>query len=203
MTEAEWLASDDATAMIRYVRGLVSDRKLRLWACACVRRVWPLIPHELGRRAVLAVERYVDGRAKEQELRTIADAFYPCGFYNATYDHPATRAAHCPLYVERVEHAGRFALLARKRFERSGESAVQAELVRHIAGNPYRLQEAVGSWPATVVELAEALYMGEDYAFALHDALLEAGQVEVAEHFGQGAHHPRGCWAVDLILGKT
>jgi hypothetical protein len=37
----------------------------------------------------------------------------------------------------------------------------------------------------------------------LHDALLEAGHPELAEHFQQEQWHPKGCFALDLILGKT
>jgi hypothetical protein len=53
------------------------------------------------------------------------------------------------------------------------------------------------------VQLAESLYAGQDCAFALHDALLEAGHAELAEHFRQEKSHPKGCWAIDVILEKT
>jgi hypothetical protein len=52
------------------------------------------------------------------------------------------------------------------------------------------------------VQLAESLYAGQDCSFALHDALLEAGHAELAEHFREETSHPKGCWVVDLILGK-
>jgi hypothetical protein len=53
-----------------------------------------------------------------------------------------------------------------------------------------------------VVRLAEALYAGADCGFALHDALLEIGYTDLAEHFREPCH-PKGCWAVDLILGRS
>ena len=40
-----------------------------------------------------------------------------------------------------------------------------------------------------------------DAAFGLRDALVESGQSELAEHF-QEAYHPRGCWGLDMILGR-
>jgi hypothetical protein len=40
-------------------------------------------------------------------------------------------------------------------------------------------------------------------AVALHDALLEEGHAELADHFRQEAVHPKCCWALDLILGKV
>ena len=53
------------------------------------------------------------------------------------------------------------------------------------------------------VQLAESLYAGQDCAFALHDALLEAGHAELAEHFREEKSHPKGCGVVDLVLGKS
>jgi hypothetical protein len=73
---------------------------------------------------------------------------------------------------------------------------------RHISGNPYRPYRAPAHWPRTVVQLAEALHNGQDCGFALHDALLEAGHTELAEHFRQEQSHPKGCWIVDMILGN-
>lgn len=46
------------------------------------------------------------------------------------------------------------------------------------------------------------LYDGSDCAFALADALEEASQSKLAEHFRPEGWHPKGCWAVDLILGR-
>jgi hypothetical protein len=98
----------------------------------------------------------------------------------------------------------------------------QADLLRHIAGNPWRPLHiddghpdnwhvypddihAVflnGPFPATVTRLAEALYRGEDCAFALHDVLVECGQDELAQHFREPVGHPKGCAWLDAILGK-
>ncbi len=58
-----------------------------------------------------------------------------------------------------------------------------------------------GPLSASVVALANALYHGEAWAFALHDALLEDGLPELAKHFS-GERHPKGCWGLDWILGK-
>lgn len=59
------------------------------------------------------------------------------------------------------------------------------------------------SWPTAVVHLAEAVYSGADASFALHDALLEAGHPDLAQHFQEETWHPKGCWVVDMITGRT
>jgi hypothetical protein len=82
------------------------------------------------------------------------------------------------------------------------ERAWQADLLRELTGNPFRPVAAPQDLPAVVRQLAEALYAGEDCAFALHDALEEAGHAELAEHF-LAAGHPRGCWALDALLGRS
>jgi hypothetical protein len=81
------------------------------------------------------------------------------------------------------------------------EHREQAELLREIVGNPFRPATVPEAWPADVLRLAQAQNTGADCAFALHDALCEAGLPELAQHFHE-TRHPKGCWVVDLILGK-
>src|SRR5438034_4296341 len=69
VTEEEWLACADPHLMLRFIWDKASDRKLRLFACACCRRLWHLLPDKRSRRAVRTSERYADGHATEAELR--------------------------------------------------------------------------------------------------------------------------------------
>ena len=84
MNEQEWLTSEDPAAMLRcLLNGLApdevgefgyprpqrpSDRKLRLFACACCRQVWHLLTDERSRRAVEVAARYADGKATFDEM---------------------------------------------------------------------------------------------------------------------------------------
>jgi eukaryotic-like serine/threonine-protein kinase len=54
-------------------------------------------------------------------------------------------------------------------------------------------------WPAAVVELAKSFEAGQDCNFALYDALVEAGEPTLAEHFRGPWSHPKDCWALRRI----
>src|SRR5438874_4119765 len=69
MTEQEWLTSTDPTPMLRFLREQqVSERKLRLLACACCRLIWEHLPDPRSRQAVEVAEYFADGRATWKEL---------------------------------------------------------------------------------------------------------------------------------------
>ncbi len=69
MTEAEWQGGSDPYAMLDYAAGKVSGRKLRLFACAGVRRHWDQLCHDARPRAAVEVsERFADGLATAEEL---------------------------------------------------------------------------------------------------------------------------------------
>src|SRR5260370_16227312 len=68
MTEEEWLTCTDPHAMLAFLRGHASDRKLRLFAVACSRRLLPWIA-ALGRAAVEVAEDFADAVAGPDELR--------------------------------------------------------------------------------------------------------------------------------------
>ena len=84
-------------------------------------------------------------------------------------------------------------------------------LVREIVGNPFHPVTVSTAWlvwdGGTVPRLAQAIYA--DRAFdrlpVRADALEDAGctDTRLLAHCRSGGQHVRGCWAVDLLLGKT
>ena len=85
---------------------------------------------------------------------------------------------------------------------------VAVSLVRCVYGNPFRPVALDPAWRTeAVVALAAGIYA--DRAFermpVLADALDDAGctDAEILNHCRGDGPHVRGCWVVDLLLGKT
>src|SRR5690349_8425646 len=68
MTELEWLASRDPQAMLTFLRGRASERKLRLFACACFRLRPGTLAEKRDRHVVKLAERYADGEIGGRKL---------------------------------------------------------------------------------------------------------------------------------------
>ena len=87
------------------------------------------------------------------------------------------------------------------------ESANQTDILRDIFGNPFRPLSVNPTWRTfTVQQLADAIYQEQafDRLPILADALEDAGcdNAELLTHLRQPGEHVRGCWALDLVLGK-
>ena len=65
MTEQEWLACTNPDQMLDFLREKASVRKLRLFGCACCRRIWPLLTDDRSRQGVEIAERFADGLITE------------------------------------------------------------------------------------------------------------------------------------------
>jgi hypothetical protein len=196
MTEQEWQECTSARAMLEFLDTRATRRKLRLFACAFLRsRTRTADDSELDRVAWEMTTRFAEGLVNWREVQR---AWWKTAKANAF-----TMLSACTELSARSLTYVADALQSASVSEGGTDWATQQPvLLRHIIGNPFRPYAAPPSWPAPVVKLAEAMYAGEDCSFALHDALLEAGHPELAEHFRE-KEHPKGCWVVDVILGKA
>ncbi|MBN9122540.1 MAG: hypothetical protein J0I06_25905 [Planctomycetes bacterium] len=79
--------------------------------------------------------------------------------------------------------------------------------MRELFGNPFRPVPFAPEWRTdTVLALARQMYGARDFSAMpiLADALQDAGcdNDDVLRHCRDKALHVRGCWVVDLVLGK-
>jgi len=209
VTEAEWLACGDPEPMLEFLRGWASDRKLRLFAVACCRKAWAwLAGHE--KFAVIAVEEYAEGNGRIP----LTDTFRHNSLVCAVCSPNALSAA----YRTAVNASAAVATTAKGyapqadpeewRVADAAETQGQSALMRCIFGNPFRPVAADPRWlTSPVLDLARAMYDGRDFGpmTVLADALEEAGcgEPDVLAHCRGDGPHARGCWVVDLVVGKT
>jgi hypothetical protein len=235
MTESEWLTCDHPEPMLRHLRAAsvhrrkVGRRRLRLFACACVRRKWRRASDPRSRALVVAAERYADGLATASELAEAELAALEAreeGAKGLVVVGAGVRLS--PWCLNRFaelsdrshpQPAWAFALavtlipcVVRPAAAHGPEDRAQAALVRDLFGNPFRpltLDPARRS--PTVASLARAAYeerhlpSGEfdpHRLAVLADALEEAGAPgELVAHLRGPGPHVRGCHVVDLCLG--
>src|SRR5262245_48078436 len=222
MTEGEWLKGRYPGELLYFMGRKVGKRRRRLIACACCRRIWPTLGDERSRRAVEVAELFADGVANEEELAAAHRAAnwadldlnvkimnYPVRQREGPWRvwKAAVAAKHAANEYRpdvALEHA-RDAVYDGSLLDR--EHAAQAVLVRDILGNPFRPVAFDPAWRTpTAVALAQAIV--DERAFErmpiLADALEEAGCAsrDVLKHCRGKGPHARGCWVLDLVLGK-
>src|SRR5258707_7813648 len=69
MIEEEWLYCSDPTPMLKLLRGKASERKLRIFAVACCRRIWHRLLDERSRWAIEVVSEHIEGLTTTKQLR--------------------------------------------------------------------------------------------------------------------------------------
>ncbi len=230
MTEAEWLAAKDPDPLLDFLQEQpepMSERKARLFAAACCRRVWDLLPNDHCRAAIAVIERYADGAACVLELASArastlsAAGRGPAAAAAWAVHWSASRRVVPALWNVCASAAGaatRVAVdagAARTAQAWNAASAAvareQADLLREVFGNPFRTIALAPDWLAwhggIVRKLALAIHDEEafDRLPVLADALEEAGCMDAAilSHCRRPAEHVHGCWLVDLLLQKS
>jgi hypothetical protein len=97
MTEADWLSTTEPDSLLAYLQGSLSERKLRLAACACVGAVGHLLT-DRGRQAVEESKRFAD------DPRRVLDLLH--AHREATEDRIALGSAYHEARQEYDSHLG-------------------------------------------------------------------------------------------------
>lgn len=215
MTEQEWQAGTVPEIMVNFLRDRGSERKLRLFACACCRLVWDLLTDGRSRHAVETAERFADSTAGFVDLLA---ARPPAGQAIWTLTNAAARnAARAAADTARCGGfsggtAWDAAMHASNVLTRDPDlQRAHVALLHCIFGNPFRPSPvpapSVFEWEhGGIRRIAQASYderRFEDLPI-LADALEDAGcdNAEILSHCRGSGPHARSCWVIDLILGK-
>lgn len=240
MTEANWLLSTRLEDNLKRLRKEASERKLRLYACACARQLWPHFDHPRCFTAIEVAEQVADGivdfakqLAERNSMRSIAqwkawrneiewkEVARSVHLRSISRDviQPDIRKAVLTTQRSTLSAAAELALYESRRQTVSpenynaGKKAIveMEDILRHllqdIFGNPFRpVALDPASRTSTVLALAQQMYESRDFAPMpmLADALQDAGCEDeaVLGHCRSDGPHVRGCWVIDLILGK-
>jgi hypothetical protein len=229
MDMREWLAPEypNPEEMLKFLGKNASPRKLRYFAVACARRVLPARADKEMVEALDIAERFADGLAKLKDLKHAREVLTKTQSARAKRWNPlytdhirsvpawhtnreqivrgASDVVGCCAWSSTRMKSGSFVTMTYP----DREYAAQAALLRDIFGNPFRPVSLDPAWlTSDVLLLARGIY--EERAFdrmpILADALQDAGcgNDNVLNHCRDAsATHVRGCWVVDLLLGKT
>src|SRR4051794_27605778 len=78
MDETTWRTCRSPELLLGFLSGRASERKWRLFACACCRRIWDLVWEDEPRAAVEAGEALADGLLDQQTLEQARLAARQC-----------------------------------------------------------------------------------------------------------------------------
>lgn len=231
MTEDDWLTTrTKPRGMFHFIGRRCSRRKQVLLSCALSRRLWPMLIDDRLRNAIVMLERFVEGLCTEQEYHrarqdvdNVPNIFDNDGIViidgreakqyvrivtgqNTSYSLD-TSSAWCVHVVYGDVKERQIAV---------------CDLFREVIGNPFRPWTISADFAGgglvqpdgvvihrseTARQLAEGIQF--DQAFdrlpILADAVEESGVTdrELLDHLRRPDGHVRGCWALDLILGKS
>jgi hypothetical protein len=221
MTEVEWRECNNPKPMLDILVGRTSERKLRLFACACCRRIWHIVEDAAARELLEVTEAFADDLLHEAALQTSITDYHAHG--TEAFPHPIRVARSVFGFASEQRSDGRQfryaahnAALAVSRTPGfcPQELAGQACLLRCILGNPFRTITLPVVWQIrNVASLARAAYderrlpsgeLDPHRLAILADAVEEAGgSGDLVAHLRSPGPHVRGCFAVDLCLGLS
>ena len=178
MTEDEWLSARGPCAILSGVL-TASERKLRLFACGCVRHVESLLwGGEFSKRAISIAEEFSDGTQSLEELARVraevagelelypGEPIYDAGYWTCE-ENVAEASERTSFYSVNVSTRPYPSPLndAEASEARNLELAHQTVLLRDIFGNPFRPVAFDPAWrTSTAVAIAKGMYESRDFA---------------------------------------
>jgi hypothetical protein len=228
MTEGEWLSCTDPRLMLRFLGPSINKRKLRLFACACCRRIWNQMQDRRSRVAVELAEQYADGQIKAKRLAAANWAAFYVGWgrtHQALWARAATLVAlpeprlaemravspnENPYKVDYLVWAEEISLATSRVRGGAAEAKVHCDLLRDIFGNPFSLKSHTETWLASgtsaLTRLANRIYESRKFEElpTLATTLVKVGCTDrdILAHCRSVGPHARGCWVLDYLLGK-
>jgi hypothetical protein len=209
MTEAEWNVAYDPAEMLQSLRPTQNAHQLweyvkhclyGIGADAAVDMFQTHITGNMDQPQFLAYRRELELQATQRSGGGYSQGRKPVSINQATQK---ARAALASLQQSPWDAADQITQETRHQLQRS-----QCEWLRCLFANPFRPVTLNPSWlTSSVLALAKGIYT--DRAFdrmpILADALQDAGcdNEAILNHCRQSGEHCRGCWAVDLVLGKS
>jgi len=208
MDEQTWLSENRLAPMLTFLQRIqMSKRKASLAAVGFVGRLSDTFGDVASGSTVESLEAFVDGNLNVEELRAAA----------AALDHSPSIYAVELIIRFAGTHAANFdwrhfswAVAARLgEGNRARNRSVQVQVLRDIFGNPFRPVTFDPNWrTSSAIALAQQMYDSRDFGAMpiLADALQDAGRDndDVLTHCrDEKVVHVRGCWVVDLVLGKS
>jgi len=212
MTEAEWLASNDPGRMLQFLGLWVNRRKARYFTREVLAPLLPpLFDEDAGEWATAALDRWADGPTEARptplipawvnELRTRDANEFPLIITQRLGLPNPPRGNWRPIDPRHPDRR-----MAQK-VTRLGPPERTSGLLREVFGNPVAPVAFSPTWrTSTTLALGQGMYDARDFSAMpiLADALQDAGCEDAAilDHCRGPGPHVRGCWVVDLVLGK-
>ena len=166
------------------------------------------------REAVEAAERAADGAPWEDELKGYCGRLYDlAGRSGFTAQSPEQLGVYFTVLKTTGAGCGTLSTIPRLANSTGGPymlpliGASLPVFIRDIFGHPLRPVMIDPTWLThTAVALANLMYESRDFGAmpSLADALQDAGceSDDILSHCRGEGPHVRGCWVVDLVLGK-
>ena len=161
MTKQQWIDSTDPVRMLLFLQRKASNRKLRLFGCACCRRIWELLPDQSNRDLVAGVEDDPNGTLADLEAAIVASSRRE---YELSRDEGYWAVKYLGRSFYKFTPLDAVGVVARRVADRVGgtdnsaaERESQAHLLRDIMGNPFH---PLPPRPEAIAPLAEQIYAG-------------------------------------------